>query len=540
MASSNPSPPPQQIALTGRLFARNTAFNLGGEVAAFCIGLICIPYVIKTLGTDVFGILSIAWMLLGYMSLFDLGLTRATTKFVAEAVGNGDHQQLPTLIWTSVLFQLMFGLFGAALFLLSTHMLVTRIFKIPVPLMAQAEKSFQFLAIAVPIILVTNCLRGVLEARQQFNLINFIKVATNILMFSSPFLLIPFGGKLPSIILLMTILRLVAMLVYLRLCLLPLRNMDQKPTFQRAVLARLLRYGAWVTVSNVTGPLLLYADRFAIGALLSVAALAYYTGPADMLNRTLVIPASLGSTLFPAFSSLQAGGALGKLEDFYARSLKYLVVLMGPPLLLIAVFSRDILYLWLGPVFAKNGAVPLRVLALGVFISSLGLIPYGLLQGAGRPDITAIFHLVELPVHLALVWVLVSKFGITGAAIAVTLRVLLDTALILWACDWVGLASLRAVHERGVTISVIGLLMITAMMCAPFSTSGSLFRRLMIAVLLCSGYLIAQWFWSLDSRDRKFALATVRHLGVNRSPMVPSLGAKQYAPVPTGKARGIE
>jgi hypothetical protein len=138
------------------------------------------------------------------------------------------------------------------------------------------------------------------------------------------------------------------------------------------------------------------------------------------------------------------------------------------------------------------------------------------------------------------VWVLVSKFGITGAAIAVTLRVLLDTALILWACDWVGLASLRAVHERGVTISVIGLLMITAMMCAPFSTSGSLFRRLMIAVLLCSGYLIAQWFWSLDSRDRKFALATVRHLGVNRSPMVPSLGAKQYAPVPTGKARGIE
>ncbi len=185
MASSNPSPPPQQIALTGRLFARNTAFNLGGEVAAFCIGLICIPYVIKTLGTDVFGILSIAWMLLGYMSLFDLGLTRATTKFVAEAVGNGDHQQLPTLIWTSVLFQLMFGLFGAALFLLSSHVLVTRIFKIPVPLMAQAEKSFQFLAIAAPIILVTNCLRGVLEARQQFNLINFIKVATNILMFSS-------------------------------------------------------------------------------------------------------------------------------------------------------------------------------------------------------------------------------------------------------------------------------------------------------------------------------------------------------------------
>src|SRR6202795_4595096 len=148
MASSNPSPPPQQIALTGRLFARNTAFNLGGEVSAFCIGLICIPYVIRTLGTEVFGILSIAWMLLGYMSAFDLGLTRATTKFVAEAVGNGDHEQVPSLIWTSVIFQLFFGLIGTLLFLFSSHFLVTRVFKIPLPLMTDAEKAFQLLAIA--------------------------------------------------------------------------------------------------------------------------------------------------------------------------------------------------------------------------------------------------------------------------------------------------------------------------------------------------------------------------------------------------------
>src|ERR1700731_397620 len=540
MASTNFSTRPEQIVLTGRLLARNTAFNLSGEIAAFCIGLICIPYVIKTLGTDVFGILSIVWMLLGYMSLFDLGLTRATTKFVAEALGNGNHQQVPALIWTSISFQLLFGLLGTGLLLMSTHVLAARIFKIPLPLMAQAEKSFQLLAFAVPMILVTNCLRGVLEARQQFHVINYIKVVTNILMFSSPFLLIPFGGKLPSIILLITMLRLAAMMVYLKLCLSPLRKAGQKLAFERSLLVRLLRYGGWVTVSNVTGPLLMYADRFAIGALLSVAALAYYSGPADMLNRALVVPASLGSTLFPAFSSLQASGALVKLEDFYARSMKYLVVVMGPPLLLIAVFSGDILHLWLGPVFAKNGAVPLRVLALSVFISSLGLIPYGLLQGAGRPDITAVFHLLELPVHLGLVWLLVSKFGITGAAVAVTLRVLLDTTLILWACDRAGLASLRAVHERGVTISVIGLLLIAAVMCAPFSTSGSLLRRLTFAVLLCVGYLITQWFWSLDSRARKFALSTIRHLGMNSSPLVPTLGAKQYASIPTGKPRRIE
>jgi O-antigen/teichoic acid export membrane protein len=502
--------------LTGRLFARNTAFNIIGELAALAIGVVCIPYVIRTLGTDAFGILAIAWMLLGYMSLFDLGLTRATTKFVAEAVGSGDHHEIPSLIWTSVIFQLLFGLLGAALFLWKTTFLATRVFKIPPALIGEAERGFQFLAIAVPIVLVTNCLRGVLEARQQFHLINYIKVLTNIFMFSSPFLLIPFGGRLSSIILLMMVLRFIAMAVYLYLCLAPLYEAGKRITFNRALLVRLLRYGGWVTVSNLSGPLLVYADRFAIGALLSVGALAYYTGPADMVNRALVIPASLGSTLFPAFSSLQAVGAMPKLEDFYARSLKYLVVVMGPPLLLVGVFSRDILVRWLGPVFAQNGAVPLRILAFGIFLSSIGLVPYGLLQGAGRPDITAIFHLLELPVHLTLVWLLVSKFGLVGAAIAVAIRVALDTGLILWACDRVGLASLRAVHSRGVTRSLVGLLVITAVLCMPWAMNATLPSRLALAGALCLAYLIAQWFWSLDERDRVFAVSTLRHFGMKR------------------------
>jgi O-antigen/teichoic acid export membrane protein len=501
--------------LTGRLFARNAAFNLAGELAAFCVGIICIPYVIRKLGTDAFGILSIAWAVTGYMSLFDLGLSRATTKFVAEVVGNGDHQKVPSLVWTSIILQLALGVVGAALLASNAHLLATKILKIPVPLIAEATRCFLFLAIAVPMVLVNNCLRGVMEAMQRFDLINYIKVLTNLLMFSSPFLLIPFGGRLSSIILLMTFLRFVAMLAYLQFCLPLLRKRGQRFILERQVLARLVRYGGWVTVSNLAGPLLIYADRFAIGAILSVAALAYYSGPADMVNRTLVIPASLGSTLFPAFSSLAAVGAAERIEDIYARSLKYLVIVMGPPLLLVAAFSRDILYLWLGPAFAAKSTVPLQILALAIFISSFAIFPYGLLQGVGRPDLTAIFHLLELPLHLVLVWMLVSRMGITGAAIAVTVRVLIDTALIFWACDRLRLASLRAVHARGVTKSILGLLLTSVVMFALVACGGSLTYRVALASLLLLCYLIVQWYGSFDGRDREFLLSTTLEFRVS-------------------------
>jgi O-antigen/teichoic acid export membrane protein len=497
-------------ALTGRLFARNAAFNLTGEAAAFLIGAICIPYVVKKLGTDAFGILSISWALIGYMSLFDLGLSRATTKFVAEAVSTGSQQKIPTLVWTSISFQFVFGLLAGSLLVWKAHWLAAGIFKMPPEMTAEATSCFQLLGIATPIILITNCLRGMLEALQHFDLINYIKTSTNILMFSSPFLLIPFGAGLFSIILFLTMLRFLAMLVYFKFCFSPFPRADLRPSFEKDVLRKLFRYGGWVTVTNLVGPLLMYMDRFAVGALLSVAAVAYYTGPADMLNRALVIPASLGSTLFPAFSSLEAAGAMEKLANIYARSLKYLIVTMGPLMLLISTFARDILHFWLGPAFAANSTVPLQILALATFFSALGILPYGLLQGAGRPDITAIFHVVELPLHLGLVWILVSKFGIAGAAIAVTLRVLIDLVLILWACDHVHLASLQVVHQAGVTRSFFGLLLITFAILIVSSSGAILVYRISFAILFVAGYLVAQWKWSFDSRDREFLISMMR------------------------------
>ena len=71
----------------GRLLARNTVWNLGGQVAPLVVAIFAIPPLIKGLGTDRFGVLTLAWVVIGYFSLFDLGLGRALTKLVAGQEG---------------------------------------------------------------------------------------------------------------------------------------------------------------------------------------------------------------------------------------------------------------------------------------------------------------------------------------------------------------------------------------------------------------------------------------------------------------------
>ncbi len=82
------------LEIKGSLLARNTLLNLIGQGLPLVVAVITIPFIIHGLGIERFGLLSLAWVVLGYFAIFDLGLGRATTKFVAEAIRNIDRNEV--------------------------------------------------------------------------------------------------------------------------------------------------------------------------------------------------------------------------------------------------------------------------------------------------------------------------------------------------------------------------------------------------------------------------------------------------------------
>src|SRR2546425_6756619 len=114
--------------------ARNTFLNLAGQGLPLLVALATMPSVIRGLGPSRFGVLGLAWAALGYLSIFDLGLGRATTKFVAEALGNGAQERVGDLVWTTVLVQAAMGLVGTLVMLSATPLLVERILNVPLNL----------------------------------------------------------------------------------------------------------------------------------------------------------------------------------------------------------------------------------------------------------------------------------------------------------------------------------------------------------------------------------------------------------------------
>jgi O-antigen/teichoic acid export membrane protein len=115
----------------GRTLVRNIIWNLFGHGAPLLVALLAIPLLIKGLGTERFGVLVLAWMVVGYFTLFDLGIGRATTKYTSEYLAKKAFPELNRLIWTSLLMLFAIGILGTIVIYNLAPYVVTQILAIP-------------------------------------------------------------------------------------------------------------------------------------------------------------------------------------------------------------------------------------------------------------------------------------------------------------------------------------------------------------------------------------------------------------------------
>ncbi|RLA95629.1 MAG: hypothetical protein DRG69_03065, partial [Deltaproteobacteria bacterium] len=132
----------ERFQIKGNLLAKNTALNFIGQVVPLFVAVIAIPFIIQGLGADRFGILSLAWIIIGYFSIINLGLGRATTKFVAEALGKDEMEKIPSIVWTSLASQLFLGILGGVILIILTPILVKQILNIPIDLIKETKTTF--------------------------------------------------------------------------------------------------------------------------------------------------------------------------------------------------------------------------------------------------------------------------------------------------------------------------------------------------------------------------------------------------------------
>ncbi|MCL4378296.1 MAG: flippase [Actinobacteria bacterium] len=456
------------------------------------------------MGTEKFGILNLAWVIIGYFSFFDFGIGRALTKIIAEKIGTSEDKEIPGIFWTSFYLMLAISFLGTIILLFLTPEFVYNIFKISKSLQKDTLKTFYVLALSIPVVTTTAGIRGMLEAYQKFGVINIIRTFLGVSMFFVPLLCLIFTNSLFWIVFFLLLVRIIVWILYLLQCFQLNKKLRSKLKFETRLVKPILKLSGWMTVSNIIVPLLVYLDRFLIGALVSATAIAYYATPYEAVTKLLLIPGALIGVLFPAFSaSYISNPEFTKKLSF--RAVKYIFIFLFPMVLLIITFAHEGMGLWLGKKFADHSTLILQLLAAGVLFNGIAYIPFTFLQGIGRPDITAIVNLIELPFYCFGMWFAIKFYGINGAALVWLIRMAVD-AIILFSFS---MKILSAHFEFNFKISYIYIIGLVTASVLPIIIS-SLSFKFVFVVLILSTFLYISWKFFLIEEERLYLISRIK------------------------------
>ncbi len=423
-----PAPAPAERRVP-RLLA-NTGWNLTGQLVPLAVGLATLPFLIQAVGLDRYGFLTLVWVLVGYASVFDFGISRVLIRLVAQRLAIGDKTGAHHLARVGMSFLGFFGLAVAGLFALGSSWLVGNVVKLPPELQAEALNAMWLLAASIPFVMLTTGYSGVLSAYQQFRGQNLLRVVMGVATYVGPLLVALSLNRLDALVAFILLMRGIATVAHARLA---RRNCGFQfvPLLpDRASTRELFSLGGWVWVSNMVSPLLSYLDRLLLGALVPVRMVAFYATPFDLVSRASALPYSMMSALFPTFATVEHGSVAAR--DMMLNSLRQLYVLMLPVVFFLIVMAQPGLQLWLGPEFAERSTLVLQLLALGIFLNTLAQAPATLIQAAGQPRVMALLHLAELPFFIAMLYFFTTWWGIVGTAAAAGLRSGLDGLAVLF------------------------------------------------------------------------------------------------------------
>lgn len=405
---------------------RNSLYVAMGNGLPLLVALATIPFYVDAIGMARYGALAIGWLLLGYFGQADFGTGRALTQRIASTP-QADNAQVAVAVWSAACVALAISLIGAALVYTVAYYYFSGPFEIAQGLRDELLQAVWVLALANPIMALNGVVGGALMGLERFRISAMANLVGNSAGQILPLMVaIAWGPDLTWLIMAAVAGRLIGLIIgWAGLWRFALRGAPLR--IAAADLRHATTFGSWIALSGVISPLMVYADRFAIGAVLGAAAVAAYTIPFQIAGRTQMLPIALVQALFPQLAAESVAGSIEKCRQYTV----FIGQLYAPLVIVLICLSRPLLQLWLGDALDPRSLLVAVILLASFWVNAVANVPYAQLHARGLPRFTALLHVMELPIYAVMLAVLGMSFGLAGIACAFGLRCLLDGVVLI-------------------------------------------------------------------------------------------------------------
>ncbi|CAE6790975.1 hypothetical protein R75465_04503 [Paraburkholderia aspalathi] len=458
--------------------------------------------IIYLLGVERYGVISLVWTLIGYFGILDLGMSMAAQNHISKARASGDKGESARVFWSATWLNLATGVIGGLIIYFGAFLYTAYFTKVSPELQHEVYMALPWLAVAIPIANVSWVFAGAINGAERFGVYN-----TNQTIGTFLFQLLPLGAALwlgatlQNVLAAAVFARILAAILLGRSALKVLEIRSILPP-QLGVAKGLFNFGGWMLIASVTNMIAESLDRVMLGTSLGARFVTYYTVPQNLVTRLNIVPTALVRTLFPRLSAVGRADA----DTITQQSLEFLNGVFTPVALVAMLVLEPFLHLWVGNEIATVAAPVGRIMIVAVWLVGQANVTRILIQSQVNPATAARVGLFELPLFAGALWLGITHFGLTGAAMAVAGRALFDYAVLL---------RLSAIRARQIALDMLAHLafLLASLWLASFLPSLAL---AIVAGLLMVGANVA-WSITMTPALRDLARSLLLRLNPRKS-----------------------
>ena len=415
----------------------NIISNFLGTAYGILLQFALLPFVLKALGAEAYGLVGVFTALVGLFSLLDLGMSPALGRELSRlsAIPDSGNKMRQTVTTLELICGAVSILIGLILFFGSNFLSEHWLNKTTIP-QSTVGVCLAWMGIQTALQFMTSYYNSGLLGLQRIKLSNLLSAImqtirtvavlgllfTNLHISSKP--LIEQYFALNMLISAFT-------LVVTAICLyrvLPakdieierkglINNIQNRFSLER--FKACWRYAAGMTATMLAVMLLTQLDKIILSKILNLEQFGYYSIAANIANAvTRSAPIIFGAVL-PRFTQLVALNDIKQLETVYIKSLKLVAWIVLPISGVLILFSEPLFVLYLKNKASAAAIAPLAsILTVGNSLHSMMYMPYALSLAFGWTryglNISVVASIFLLPIILfgAL------NYGATGAAYA--------------------------------------------------------------------------------------------------------------------------
>jgi O-antigen/teichoic acid export membrane protein len=400
---------------TLRKIASGSALRVFNMAMTALVSLLIMPLVIHSLGDRMYGIWAIVATVIGYYGTLEIGLAPAISRYLARALGAGDHEEYNRVFNTAL--RIFFAIGGVALVITVILALLARWFvKNP----ADASLFWQLLVIlgvSVTLLLPTRVLRGALEAQLHYDLTASLDLLSLVLRTVLVIVILLRGYKVVALAMATLISGIPAMVLYIYFLPreLPFLRLDSK-YWSSGTARKLFSYSAYSFISRIANLIRFRVDGLVVAAFVGLVAVTHYRIASTLCSFFQELMEVLFGFSTALFSQQDGAADFEAMKRTYFFATKLTVCVAGFIGFGLIAWGKPFIIIWMWPRYVDAYPI-LVVLTAGLIVPLSQAASPNLLYGIAKHKYTALSNSLEAVANLALSIVLAKRYGMIGVAL---------------------------------------------------------------------------------------------------------------------------